>query len=569
MKNDAATARNHKQAFLTASLSCALLLIAFYTCWFMLDEDIALSHNYRVSVKALLATEHIEQAVAVAKLAYERNPIDTDASYTYANALMIANKQDDALRQFERLFATPSRPNPRYNPINPGDTPLTIPTQRPFYHTQGRLAMARHHMESENPFQAIINAELARGFGMTTTADDRAFLHELYSEFSAWGRAFDFGQPSSGALTGMNSDALLTWMQYAASQQQWTACISASQVLLDKIPNHPQALFWMGRALLATNDAAGAAEALQAATDNGHPDAPFFLGLARESMNLPADLHALYQRTAPQSLYYPFSLAKAIEHTDRVDTPKRFDELQKRFQAWLETPPTIPAPHLTTHTPVMPLGITLHSESLEANAPFLAAMLWEQTGYTPGSAALPPTLSIGSPNHFTLLSGRHLLEVRFVRNMVPFGDFEGLPPDSQHIPGWQMHPASPPNAATIADPGLVRLHNGDATGMAAIQSCFLPVKAKAHYLIAVRCQSDSDGLFAGWTWHDAEENNVLDRNVLNTVAMPQMAWQAEYTRCPSNATTLRARAGLYHATGTADFNALLILPLDPPAFGLK
>jgi len=317
---------------------------------------------------------------------------------------------------------------------------------------------------------------------------------------------------------------------------------------------------------------------LSKAMDLGQPDAPFFLGLAKEALGPNDGVAEVYLCTATESLYRPFSLAKAIEHLEaearegQTENPAQLEQLEQELRTYFEEPLPLPRPFIQEPTAVRPLGFNLEPGRRDAQSPFLLQILWLDERGDNDREREEFSLDLSGTNQILLAHGQRILELRFVTNLVPFGNFEQLDASARALPGWPELYRRPKPPRGEKEFNLVRKETGVRLRIRSyaddviteIRTVFVHAGTARHYLLAVRACSDPATLYAGWNWYDSRDSLVDNHNVFNQVKVKGMRWRTEYRRRRETAMYVQAIAGIFRDLGVAEFDAVVIVPLDPP-----
>jgi len=561
------------------------------------------SIDYESSVAAYLASGDAARALRVARIAKERYPGEPTARYLYAKSLMANEESAAALDEYAAVFRIEEIPNPDYDPLRPAHAPKGIDTFRPFFHPMARLEVGDYWLQQGDLGRAIENFELAQAFGQTPNAEWRPTLYAAYSALGAWGAAFEYADPPPD-LAALPAGALRTLVRICAYREDWLQCKDAALVWRSRTDaDAADADFWLGRARLALSEFVQASTALESAKNAGHPDAPFFLGLAEEARGADDEAAAHFLHVSATSLYRPFSLAKAasllqrkmeqsrdqpdeetraaegkpVANAPRAD-PARLEErialLAKELRALLAEAMPLPSPHRQDDLDVRSRGFAIPMDSLAHDAPFPMLIAWRDSRQPPSTSPEQFAVESASGNSLRLRYGRDMLELRWVENLAPFGDLDPLPMPGAYYPGWieRYRDAEQgawrrvsPFAHVIHDAWL-RIRATDAGQRVYCETAPLPVETGRFFLFAVRCKSEGARLVAGWNWYDSETSQIASDNAINQRRVRDWAWETLYERRPDQAAFVQASVGIYRDKGQALFDTVLIVPLDPPTF---
>ena len=577
--------------FAVAGAVCLACFCGFLWAWRCFEKDIRESRRFGSFVTSYLAEGRVEKALRIARIAYECDPIDPNAAAAYAKTLASAGRERAAVAQYQQLLSISARRNPKYNPNVRAPESPTLATDRPYFFPEARLELAKRGAERGGLIEALKDAELAQAFGQRIPKDYCPFLSGLYGALNLWGRAIPFRTPDVD-VSDLPSGALLVFARCAAARGAWPECRAAAEEALRRTDN-ADARWWLGVASLALGRTEAAASELRLAADAGHPHAPFFLGWVRERLGENDRLAADYLRTSPDSPYRPFALAKAMVSSDddlrKAPFMESADEgvprgnaaaqepqaaFERELEGYFDRPRPLPRPFMSDETRVHPVGFALEATAGDASIPVLLQVVWVDERAPEGAAGRSVSLDASRPLEPRLRNGRYLLELRLEANLVPFGTFGGIPAASGLPPGWPEIYALPKGRGagrhfeTVVEGGdaRFRVSSDDTRTTIGARSVFLSVEAGRHYLLAVRCRSEKARLYAGWEWYDANETRLYNHNVFNQDMVPVLTWHTQYSRCPAAAAYVQAVVGIHRSMGAADFDAVLIFPLDPPPY---
>ncbi|MBI4558005.1 MAG: tetratricopeptide repeat protein [Candidatus Hydrogenedentes bacterium] len=597
--SDEITPQKQRRALIVAALLCGLSFLLFMPFGLYLTRLVRDSRDYSRKVPQYLDAGKIDRAVTIARLASEREPAVPAARHWYARALMRAGKREQALEEYTRLFSMRS-----VSVANPtGDifeaAPATSPTQRPFFYPEARCDLGKFWLEQDDPWGAVDQFELARAFGEEPSPECVASLKDAYARAGLWDSLFAVAAPTSEEIRGLSGSALEALARRAIFDEDWALCRAAGEILGQQEDLRVVGQLFEGIARFASGDFDAAFESLTEATRLGSPDASFFLGLTCEARGIPAENHFL--ATPSTSLYRPFAVAKVIKLLrDRLALPgpaetpvsiaepagaeppvgdqnsalrARLKGLEQELHHIATRATTIPKPTRSTSTGLRPAGIEIPPDCYDFSGPFRVLVKWYGDYFAGGAEPTIFKLDTRKIKAMRLAFGNTVLELRWVENLAPFGDFQSFRDDSPVFPGWpalyrKQHSGELREgmaAGAVSEEHYLRLVSRDPNGIARCSSVCVPVQFRQNYLLAVRCQSESAKLFAGWTWYDGEDRAVLTHNVVNQRTVSQWSWHTEYLEQPENAAYVQANLGIYQDQGAALFGAVLIIPLDPPA----
>jgi len=445
------------------------------------------------------------------------------------------------------------------------------------------------HQEEDRLSEAIVNYELVRAFGQAVDESWLPRLYAAYSEFGAWARALEYGQPAPVVLGRSSPEDMLEIARICAGRRQWHFCRMAAEALLSYERGHPEANLLLGYALLAEDRPADAVRALPKAVELGQPDAPFFAGIAMERLGRLAEAEQFFLKTRSDSLYQPFSLAKGIELmrerlsgtvslSEREALVRALKTYEDEMDGLLSRQLPIPAPFVAAGQDVVPAGFALSQGHFDTDGACPLLIGWSVGTLFENRRGHGFALEIESLDRMLLAYGNRVLELRMVENLVPFGSLEQLAPDMPSIPGWPELYCLPkeynPRTILSSVPGgtgrTLRLTSNGAHELCRMATMPLAVEDDRFYLFAVRCKSEDAKFHVGWKWFDEGEKKVAEHNFINQRFIKEWEWHAEYAQRPAGATSVRFDLGIYRDRGSALFDNMICVPLDPPSrFRLK
>ena len=574
--------REEERAFIVALVACTCIFIVFVGFWIGLNKRIRESADFKSAVPQLIKKGQFVEAIKMSQLAAERNPIDLEAANLYAKALMASGENEKALRQYDRLFKIREHANPDYSNGNSTGIKPTILTQQPYFFAEARLENAKYLLRQSKSPEAVQNIELAKAFGQEISENYDNLLFDAYSQCNEWGLAYDHYDFKSENLKNLTSDSITSFMISAAYNNEWHQCKLLANALLEKEEHNAEANYWLGRSLLAMNKPDDALKVLKMATESGQQDAPFFLGIAMERSSKTDGLVDVFLSVPEDNIYHPFALAKIIMiletslrqstevERDSIDEKLRKikDECRNYFTDQTELPP----PFMPERTVMIPLGFDLKFYVRNSSTPVLARTLWQNPDTPTENNSATFSIKITETGQLLIWHGSFCLDIRMLKNLVPFGTFHNIKGGSSDIPGWpELYRKTPRrksdwNISVLneTDDSLLRIECNDGDFMTGLRSVMIPANPDSHYLFATRCKSEGARLFTGWDWYDSGENVVYNHNIFNQVMVSGMTWETEYLKCPFNVSWLQALAGVYHDVGSAQFDVILIFEIDPP-----
>lgn len=595
--SEASSDRKALTAICLAYSVCLVMLVLFLGTWLVHGKRIKDSRRFATLVPQFLAKGDVERALEIARIASEREPNEPEAQYLHAKSLMANGQREAALRRYENLFHVDMMPNPAYDPDFPELAPGTVVTVRPFFHPEARFEVGRYYLEEGDFMRAVHNFELARAFGQEMDIRWHPPLYSGYANLGTWGRAFEYAGIDLD-LTSLSADALRTLARVCAYHEDWPRCKEAARLLLDHEGVEGEAYFWLGRACLALNEMDNGFRAFEEAVNAGYADALFFLGLVKEAQGLHEEAKESFLAVLPGSLYRPFSLAKALAIVQgRIDKllsheeapvnagqqaasnamelsaaplEKQIRSIKDELRTVLARPLTGPRPRIQGDPRVRPRGLQFASDTASADTPFPVLISWLSSDVPPPPEHFTVHTRVG--NTIKLQYAGRMLELRWVTNLVPFGDFQALPTPPNQYPGWlegywdtkegRWRHRSDFERAEVGPP--LEVTTTVESERILCESVFLPCDTAQYYLFAVLCKSGGARLVAGWNWYDREDNRVYTNNAINQRVVENWRWAALYSPVPEDAAYVQASVGIHKDMGAALFDAVLIVPLDPP-----
>jgi tetratricopeptide (TPR) repeat protein len=571
------SARQKRRALAVGVAGSVAVFLAFLPVWFWVDKTIRASREFEEAVPEYLEGGQLRQALAVARLAWQQASLDPEACHLYAKALMRNGKVEEAAAQYGRLFGIECMPNKNYDPLHPRSNSPVLATQRPYFHSEARLEWGSHLHGLGDLTGAVESFELARAFGQDAPERWEPFLYQAYGEYGAWSRAFDSASPGRDELDRLPEEILLALVRWYGCEEEWTRCLDVAETLLARGGSAAQGHFWAGRSLLAAGHVGEAEARLALAVENGHPDAAFFLGRALEGWGRSEEALAAYVGSDSRSPFHGFCLGKAILLLERTTSASdaRVKELRNQLRRVFASEASGSLrQHTSEGMDALLVGFTIRKESDESNAPFLLVTHWlrDCAESSPGAEAI--SVRRRGPNHFALVLGGRCLELKWARNLVPFGSFDSLPAGANSIPGWPMRfgqfvPGSHSDKLSVQTKDgrdCLRVVSDNPSGRSLCFSVPLAAAEEDFYLLAVRCVSDGARLVAGWEWLDESDERVDSHNVVNQRMVDDWSWRGLYRERVPDAAYVRAAVGVYEDEGAALFDDVVIVPLRPPAY---
>jgi len=556
-------------ALAKAAAVCLLSLAVAGAGYYWIAPTLRDSYDYPATVPARLEAGDIKGAARVAAIAAERVPWDPDAAYWYARCLRETGQNGLAVRELERLFAIDRKPNPAYQGGVLSDPAAWLPTVEPYFHPGGRAEMAVLATANSQPDDAVANAVLTNAYGHTAPDEYRPLLARIYQKTKSWGREYACQLPMlDDQYKAPAPAALLALAREAAARMDWTTGLAAADRLIASDKN--QALLLKGKFLLAQGRFDEAVATLDTITPQDE-EAVFFLAWAHQRAGAaPETVIDILSRSTESSPYFPFCVAGTITLLRQTNgDPGQIATLEDTLRECFQTPLELPEAYTPNQLPLWPLGVTLVDPQGDAATPQPLLVLWGDHGQPARDATANVEFQVDTPWHITVRYGARILDLRLLRNIVPYGDFQFGRNGSSAIPGWpdRMHLLSqtgdgPPRVYREGQGIAVETFNQDDIFM--LRSMPLATQEN-HYLFAARCRSEGARLAAGWQWIDQDGAVVYAHNAFNQVLVASETWRTEFAPRPRDGACVQAMAGIYRDKGAAFFDDLYIFPLEPPA----
>lgn len=568
----------------TAIVAAAVFLGIFVALYGNSSGTLLAAQDATQTVPALLAEEANNEAMAVASLAVARNPYDPDLRFAAVHATLATGGPDAAQRALDALFAINLRSNPAFDPLRPERAPRWQETSRPFVYLDGRLLEARLALEAGHPLEAVAAFTLAQSFGRVIPASDAPVACRAYGAIGAWQTALPFCMGTDNLADEVPVDAMKAVCMALAKVGQWDRCLEMARGWQRRAPDAADAELWIGRAHLALGNVTDARTELRRAMMRDQPDAPWFLALALRDSE-PAQAEQVALRTLQGSLYRTAAVALAISLAqDRLDALPPGDP----GRATVET--NLDAYH-TAMERLMNQRLSASAQfAQEESGPRLLGLdprpvtggsrLYPGTVLWTLDSDLPPgggrlTLNTDDPNQPWVRYDTRVLEVRWLEDLAPFGDFAWNPSDENVLPGWPDAYARARNLGSMRLSRRVLTEEGETVlevaaandnTVAIARSIYIPVEPGTRYVFGTRCRSVGARLVAGWEWYGGDDEPLATGNLFNQLELPEWKWRVRHLTSPENAQSLRLHAGIYEDAGSARFDRIQFFALSPRSF---
>ena len=546
----------------------AVLYIAFIYAYPKIFPHIqkADPQNYRETIDTALGQGNTAAALNAARFAASWFRLDPDAQTTYGELLIDSGDANEARKQFEKAVALTTTPAPE-----------SRSTRLPYFHPRARLALGQLALKQGDVGSAMAQFELARPLAQLNNTEYQRFHEaaaEAYAHAGIWSRVLEFQQPTPDTLADLDRENLVTLIIAAEAAQTWNVLAHAGRALLAKDTGDPSGHYAVGRAMVAESKYADAVEPLQNATENGHHDAPYYLGVARQTLGEGPGAVAAFRNTPHESLYRIFALDKALQLLNASGDGDERELVRAEFLGAIEAS----CPIALNPTPPM-LGV-LHATptAIQFAAPRVSAAImpvlvrWHRNTAT--SPAVSPAVDPAQPGSLTLNHDDDIFQLQWAKNHLPLGNFESSEIGSRDPAGWidpaaawaktrelaiGVIEASPVEAGNILS---ITTESPEQRGL--LYSIPLVLRPGAVYALAGRMHAPGAKAVFGYEFLGEREQVVAAGNVVNQRIVPEWTWQASVTQAQYPWNLARVVLGLYQAAGTAAFDDVALLELAVP-----
>ena len=553
--------RDHRQlwfwSLLVAAIGtgCFAGFVVLYPTLFAGTIVPAHPDNFREAVERALANGEPERALRIAGHAVRFRVSDPDAFAVYGRVLVQEGRRAEAVEAFETALRQTVTPPPEYRP-----------TRRPFYHAEARLELGRLAFEEGHVWEAIGHFELAQaGDGLfgDAYAAYREVLYRAYVHAGLWARALSFGEPSDDELAGAEETTLLALAQECEGAQKWHLAQEVGEALLAKDGGHEVGHYLLGRVADLEDRLDEAVEHLSAATAAGHPYAPFFRGVVEEANGHAAEAADAYLRTAENSLYRPFAVAKALELMAGSEAPR--EALGDELDGWFERGMTVAIqekPSTFRDSALTPVCVDL-SRAREGWFPVL--LRWRRTSPS-GDAGC----NVGDDGSITLARGEHVLHLQWVVNAVPSSGNHGQESHEGAVYGWvgpQYDLGPPGNVRAIADAsgeGIIEVVGAGTGQPSLLWSIPAALEPGMAYLCAGRMKVHDGTGYMGWQFADRRHRFHACHRIISRTDAGGWTWGASYATPQYQWMAARVQIGVDEDNARAHFDDLMILQVQQP-----
>ncbi|MCF6285172.1 MAG: O-antigen ligase family protein, partial [Candidatus Hydrogenedentes bacterium] len=283
--------------------ACVLAFILFMAACLRLEK----SHtdHYAVNVETALENGNLKRALRLAKRAATVRIGDPMVNVVYARALLLDGNMAEALTQLELSVGIDY----------PEGRPRRIRTGPRHYFAPARLLRGQLYAEEGSTREAVSQFELARAYADLSDPGFAPFHKVMYENYAAagiWARALEFATPDETALDALDKYSLARLAYFGEGLGAWDLVAHAASRLLSHAAYRSDAYYLLGRMRLALGQPGAATIHLGQAARDGHPNAPYYLGLARVALEKPEEAVAAFVSSPPGDLTYPLALAHAL-----------------------------------------------------------------------------------------------------------------------------------------------------------------------------------------------------------------------------------------------------------------
>jgi len=304
----------------------------------------------------------------------------------------------------------------------------------------------------------------------------------------------------------------------------------------------------------------------------GHPDAPFFLGLALEQAgNKMASMRA-FLKTKPESLFRPFALAKVLIFGDEPGHTRQ--ALLEELDREIARPRRFQRPRrYNRYQRFWPIAVDFAPACFESCGAFPILILWEDREPTAGKVPETLFLQLEENGVCTLKLGKHILQLQWTTNKLTFSGFEALTVGETELPGWRKTPylwPEPPGkrVAAIASEEsgnrFLTITNTVPESHAMLITAPVRVEQRAVYMLAGRVKATDTMAWFVWTALDKQEREAF-HGTLKQSPGPDWTWLSAQFRAQANWDSLTVHLGVYKDSGTLAYDDVMLLEVREPA----
>lgn len=520
--------------------------------------------NYRENVQKALAAGDVDTAIEVARFATKWFSLDVDAHTLLGELLTDAGKVQEAQAAFEKATNLTTSPEWRS-------------TRLPYFNPRARLGLGLLAWQQGDALGAVTQFELAWPRDALPGAEFARYhqaMFEAYAAIGAWSRAIRFAEPTTQRLGQLDHGGLISVMAAAEGAQRWELLGHAGRALLSKDTGDPSGQYAVGRAFAAQENTEDAIQALETATELGHPEAPYFLGVAQLASGNPAAAVEAFRAIPEESIYYPFGLAQALAILRSESGGQEADSVEAQLSAAFAKACPIAlraTPPLLGVLPWTPVALRFGGAPGTSD-PLPVVVRWrdESLADAPKEGFSVEPLANGD---ILLRHGAAILHFQWAANAFPLADFEqfemGVRPPGWFDPDsvWNTTHELPVNEVVAGsnEPGRVmRIANDSGGQRAVVYAPPVTLEAGAVYVLAARMHAPETKAVFGWEMVGSKEERVAAGNAVNQRAVPEWSWQAIVTQAQYPWKWARTVLGVFDATGAAEFDDVRFLTLSTP-----
>lgn len=514
------------------------------------------------NARMLIERDDTSKAIDLGFLASARNLEDPESRLWLARAYTAAGRTDDALETYNGLFATGAA----------AEAERGAKLQRHAFYPEARIDMGDLAVAQGRTDEALAHYILAEAFGYVPPNHPNA--GRVFAEAGAWNHALRWGWTYEPSRAVSDEDALAL-VQALAYREAWPEVLEVAHQLRGRETYAADGAYWAGRAALAMRDREAAIASLASASALGHPDAPYAHVVAAPDLPRGVQIATLLQ-TGEQSPYRPFALVQALVLLQGAPAPgaeaegaPSLETLEALARDAVFREPVIRMPYPQVEGRPRLLGITLDAGSFARGEPFLVTFHWN----LPTADAAGPRVTQHGLDHVTAYVEDRAIVLRRVENLVPFGNLEQMQEYAGLPPGWPDRYATVPAEAieevfSVAQAGgSWALNVTSATPTRALAHTLpIAVRGGHEYLLAARAVSRGAAVVAGCEFYDKTGRPLQTANVFNVETFEQPRWRALRQTAPNDAATVRVVAGIFDSSGAAAFDAIVLVPLEPPVY---
>lgn len=573
----------HEQEKRTIILPIVLTILAvlgflsFVYGYPLIFPDIEKRHpdNFEENVAESIAEGDMKNALRVMRFATSWHTLEPKAHTLYGQLLLQDGQTTEGLARLNHVFTLRQEPPPFYRR-----------TWKTYFFAPARLTLGTYYLDQGDALRAVTHYELARAYANLSHQQYEEYasaLYQAYSRCGLWGRALKFGEPAETELNRLSDPVLVTIARICEGRQDWQLAEKACEELLARNKRHPEAHYILGKTLFVKGALEESLSHFDAAADEGHPDAPFFAGLALREAGDPARSSRAFLQTPAESLYRVFAIAMAItafpetpQHT-LEEVPFRREEMLAQLDNELARQgPIRDLAIYDRYPPYIPVALDMARAYSDAGGPFPVLLVWEGRGLLEGDAPKPLSVNVGDDWSVTLRRGLWFARLEWVVNKAYWSPVETFEPGSVNVPGWVDIARdwydlrdTPVTLTSTEEDGnrFVRITNDDINKLAWLYSPPITVHRGSCYILAGRLRAPVTKGCLGWQCLDGNERVISEDYVFDQVKTQEWTWGAAFLRAPPFWDTIRLELGVTRHAGTAEFDDIMLLEVQRPMDG--